>query len=292
MFESAIDRRANKVLEVRMSARRIASDIFFSKIAAGGGEMEKPVQITRLPKSAFYATVFELYDRTPAVPSQIPLSQLSKLVSERLNTDESVPIPDCVTCGACCVYGLVIPINRRQPEPLQQYLEITLDGADDLVIERVLERDKADGRCVNLGGVVGQEIGCKVYPDRPQICRDFDAGSDRCFGYRRMYGIDPPLSDAGLAEAEQKLSGRPEKVKIRGIEIVLHSEGMVFDRMAVDIDKQMVRVRTLKVVAHMSDGELKEIHTYDPAKESWYEHELEGLTWDTAKAIVEQRRVG
>ncbi len=254
--------------------------------------MEKPVQITRLPKSEFYETVFDLYEKTPAVPSQIPLSRLSKLVSERVITDKSVPIPDCIPCGACCIFGLVIPINRREPEPLQKYLEITLDGADDLVIERVLERDKSDGRCTNLEGVIGEKIGCKVYPDRPQICRDFDAGSDRCFGYRRMYGIDPPLSDAELAEAENKLSRVPEKVKIRGIEIKLESTSVMFNRGATDIGKQLVEVRTLKIVAHMNDGEVKDIHTYDPAKESWYEHELEGFTWDEAKAIIEQRKRG
>ncbi len=253
--------------------------------------MEVPVQITRLPKSEFYEKVFELYERTPAVPSQIPLSRLSKLVAERVITDESVQIPECIPCGACCIYGLVIPINRREPEPLRRYLEITLDEAEDVVVERVFERGD-DGRCINLGGVVGQEIGCKVYPDRPQICRDFDAGSDRCFGYRRMYGIDPPLSDAELAEAEHKLSGVPEKVKIRGIEIKLDSTSVTFDRTATDVSKQLVEVRTLKIVAHMSDGEVKDIHTYNPAQESWYEHELEGLTWDEANALIEQRRAG
>jgi len=253
--------------------------------------MENLVQITRLPKGRFYETIFELYDRTPAVPSQIPLSRLSKLISERIVTDASTSIPDCIPCGACCIYGLVIPINRREPEPLQRYLEITLDDAEDLVVERVFERGP-DGRCINLDGVVGQQIGCSVYPDRPQMCRDFDAGSDRCFGYRRMYGIDPPLSESGLAAAEQKLGGIPEKVKIRGIEIKLESTSVMFDRTATEIDKQLIEVRTLKIVAHMSNGEVKDIHTYDPAKESWYEHELEGFTWDEARALIQQRRAG
>ena len=252
--------------------------------------MQRRVQITRLPKSEFYETVFELYEKTPGVSSQIPLSRLSKLVSERVVTGESVSIPDCIPCGACCIYGLVIPINRREPEPLSRYLEITLDDVDDVVIERVFERGE-DGRCVNLDGVVGQEIGCNVYPDRPQMCRDFDAGSDRCFGYRRMYGIDPPLTAAELAEAEQKLSGLTERVKIRGIEIKLDSTNVIFDRTATDSIKQLVEVRALKIVAHMSDGEIKDIHIYDPAKESWYEHELEGFTLDEAKAIIEHRKV-
>lgn len=252
--------------------------------------MQVPIKITRLPKSEFYETVFELYEKTPAVPSQIPLSRLSKLVSERVVTNASVPVPECIPCGACCIYGLVIPINRREPEPLKKYLEITLDEAPDIVVERVFERGE-DGRCVNLSGVVGQEIGCTIYPDRPQICRDFDAGSDRCFGYRRMYGIDPPLSAEELADAEDKLSGVPEKVKIRGIEIKLDSTSVMFDRTATDVSKQLVELRTLKIVAHMSDGKVKDIHTYDSAEESWYEHELEGLTWNEANALIEQRRV-
>src|SRR3982751_2498767 len=102
--------------------------------------MEKPVQITRLAKNEVFETGFELHEKMTAVPSQIPLSRLSKLVSERVVTNEAVPIPDCIPCGACCIYGLIIPIARREPEPLQKYLELTLDDAPDVVIERVFER--------------------------------------------------------------------------------------------------------------------------------------------------------
>jgi uncharacterized protein len=252
--------------------------------------MEKPVQITRLPKGRFYEKIFEINERQHRIPSQIPLSRLSKLVSGRVVTDPAVPIPDCVPCGACCVYGLVIPINRREPEPLERYIEVTLDEAPDIVIERTFEREEADGRCVNMAGEVGVEIGCTVYPDRPQICRDFDAGSDRCFGYRRMYGIDPPLSDAELAAALEKLDARPQPVKIRGIEIQLASKSLNFDRTATDPAKMMVEVLKLRIVAHLSDGEIKEIHEFDPAQESWYEHELEGLTLEAALEKIEERR--
>ena len=251
--------------------------------------MERPVQITRLPKSRFYEKIFEIDERQRRVPPQIALSRLSKLVAERLVTDASVPIPDCVTCGACCVYGLVIPINRREPEPLERYIEVTLDDAPDVVIERAFERDEGDGRCVNMAGDVGVEIGCTVYPDRPQICRDFDAGSDRCFGYRRMYGIDPPLTEAQLAEALRKLDARSELVKIRGIEIKLASKNLTFDRTATDPAKMMVEVLTLKMVAHMSDGEVKEIHEFDPGRESWFEHELEGMSLEAALEKIKER---
>ncbi len=252
--------------------------------------MENPVQITRLSKGRFYETIFEIDERQRRIQPQILLSQLSKLVSERVITDADVPIPDCVPCGACCVYGLVIPINRREPEPLERYVEVMLDEVPGLVVERVFERDPADGRCVNMEGEVGVRIGCTVYPDRPQICRDFDAGSDRCFGYRRMYGIDPPISEVELAIALEKLNSKPRPIKILGIEINLASKSMAFDRTAADPDKMMVEVLDLRIVAHMSDGEIKEIHKFDPAKESWYEHELEGLSLNAALAMIEGRK--
>ncbi len=251
--------------------------------------MERPVQITRLPKSRFYEKIFEIDERQERIPAQIQLSRLSKLVAERIVADAAEPIPDCVTCGACCVYGLVIPINRRDPEPLQRYIEVTLDEAPDVVIERVFQRDERDGRCVNMAGDVGVEIGCTVYPDRPQICRDFDAGSDRCFGYRRMYGIDPPLNDEELAAALGKLDNIERPVKIRGIEIRLASKNLAFDRNATDPAKMIVEILKLKIVAHMSDGEVKEIHEFDPANESWYEHELEGVSFDVALEKIRER---
>src|SRR5215203_250121 len=159
MFYSRVDRLVIQVLEVEMSvAQTEASDLFFlAPSPAGSGRMEKPVQITRLPKSRFYEKIFEIDERQVRVPPQIPLSSLSKLVAERVVTDVAEPIPDCVTCGACCVYGLVIPINRREPEPLRCYVEVTLDESPDIVIERTFERDEKDGRCVNMSGEVGVE---------------------------------------------------------------------------------------------------------------------------------------
>ena len=249
--------------------------------------MEKPVQITRLTKSEFYQSIFEVDQRQTRVPQQIPLSRLSKRVADKVITEEWAHVPNCISCGACCVFGL-IPINRREPEPLRNYVELTLDNAD-VVVERALRRDQEDGRCAHLFGKIGAEIGCDVYPDRPQVCRDFEPGSDRCFGYRRMYGIDPPLDDEELAEALSKLDARPQPLKIGAIDIRLKSKTLTFDRETGDA---IAEVLVLKVVAQLSDGEERDIHSYDPAKENWYEHELEGLAFDKAMEKIEQRRVG
>ncbi len=247
--------------------------------------MERPVQITRLPRSEFYASIVEIDKRQKRLVQQIPLSRLSKRLSERVVHDKSAAVPDCISCGACCVYGL-IAVNRRDPEPLSEYIELTPDNAD-VVIERVLPRDKVDGRCAHLGGTIGVEISCEVYEDRPKICRDFEAGSDRCFGYRRMYGIDPPLGDDELADALQKLEGQPQQLKVMAIDIKLESKTLTFDRAGTAVAEELM----LKVVAHLNDGETREMHSYDPAKEDWYEHELEGFTLENALERIEQKRV-
>mgnify|MGYP001243317471 CR=1 FL=1 len=247
--------------------------------------MGRPVQITRLPRNEFYASIVEIDKRQKRLVQQIPLSRLSKRLSERVVHDKSVAIPGCISCGACCVYGL-IAVNRRDPEPLSEYIELTLDNAD-VVIERVLPRDKVDGRCTHLGGTIGVEISCEVYEDRPNICRDFEAGSDRCFGYRRMYGIDAPLGEEELAEGLRKLEGQPKPLKIMAIDIKLESKTLTFDRAGTAVAEEL----TLKVVAHLNNGEAREIHSYDPEKENWYEHELEGLTLDKALEKIEQARV-
>lgn len=252
--------------------------------------MEKPVQITRLPKSEYYASVFEIHKRQSRVPQQIPLSRLSKRLAERVITRGGEAVPDCISCGACCLYGL-IPIERRDPEPISEYVEVMADHSD-VIIERALFRNETDGRCRHLAGEIARNVGCNIYPDRPRTCRDFEAGSDRCFGYRRMFGIDPPLDDDELALALGKLEGRVQPVKIAAIDIKLASRTFTFDQNSPDPETPVAEELVLKVVAHLSDGEEKDIHTYDPAEESWYEHELEGLTLEKAREKIEQARAG
>lgn len=238
--------------------------------------MDRPLQITRLSKPEFYGSMFEIMKRQDPVAPQIPLTILSKRVAERVITDDSAGVPDCIECGACCLYGL-IPIERREPEPLLDYVEITAEDTD-VVIERAFRRNE-DGRCQNLLGVVAEEVGCTVYADRPRTCRDFEAGSDRCFGYRRMFGIDPLLSETEVETALKKLDSITRPTKITAVDIKVESKTFTFDQETGDAVAEEV---VLKIIAHMSDGDEKEIHKFDPAKESWYEHELEGIGLEAA----------
>lgn len=104
---------------------------------------------------------------------------------------------DCVACGACC-YN---PDENREIDYID-YVEISPDERllkkPDLVRRLVVLDDDLSPhmrmshlqRCVALSGALGKRVGCTIYHDRPQVCRDFEAGSKRCRQYRRERGID------------------------------------------------------------------------------------------------------
>ena len=156
--------------------------------------MQRPVQITRIAKSDFIATILD-YDRRKKeriLPPQLPLEKLSKYLAERVATDPAAPVPECVTCGVCCNFALIAPVSRADSEQLDEYFELTLDGYDGdepVPVGRALKRNEETGNCVHLGGTLGVEVGCTIYDRRPQVCHAFDAGSDfapRCRARSRL----------------------------------------------------------------------------------------------------------
>jgi uncharacterized protein len=251
--------------------------------------MDQLVQITRLSRSEFYEIAQGFTEKIPEITPQIPLWQLSKYVSNRIVTDESEPIPDCVTCGACCMYARVVAFSRAESENIKAYWDITLDGADDVVIERVFPLGSESGHCVNLEGTVGHEVGCRIYPDRPHVCSDFEPGSDRCHGFRRKAGIEPSLSDDAVASAlrEIRLQGRSGRILQTAIE--LESTSVSFDTRAA-AGEQTKEYKTARIIARMDDETIRVLHTYDTSTAEWFEHELEGCTLDEAKELIEKRK--
>ena len=103
---------------------------------------------------------------------------------------------DCRDCGACCVN---LPTNRTLG--FIYWVEISdgdaiLDRAD--LVEKHVVRDKdgvphlrilQDGRCAALRGIVGTDVWCSIYPDRPSPCRKVEPGDANCLRYRREHQI-------------------------------------------------------------------------------------------------------
>jgi len=255
--------------------------------------VERLVQITRLTKSSFCEQIvaFSGIVESSAVVPQIPVRFLSKYYSERQITPDSEPIPDCLTCGACCMFAGIVPTLPGEAARLNAVWEVVLDGAEDVAVGQVVPRDPENGYCANLQGAPGESIGCSVYSDRPFVCRDFDAGSDRCHAYRRMLGVEPPLSDAVLKTVGREVMGRPNSDRISDVHIELGSTKVSFDLKAPE-GEQYKESRTVQIFARMYDETIEELHSFDPDEESWFENELEGMTLDEARAVIEQRKAG
>lgn len=105
-------------------------------------------------------------------------------------------VPDCQTCGACCVNS-----NANRGEKFVDWVEV--DRRDVLLKRRVAQRlvvynDAGvphlrlddEGRCVALRGRLGRQVLCAIYEARPRVCRRVEAGSALCHQYRRDHQLE------------------------------------------------------------------------------------------------------
>ena len=253
--------------------------------------MAETVQITRLKKSEFYRTVGELEERKESriLPSQLPLHELSRRADRRIVTEPSTPVPDCLTCGVCCNFALMVTVTPSESEPLKEYWDVILEGVEDkeITINRVLPRSLDTGSCSFLKGNLRENIYCDIYEDRPHACRDFDAGSDKCHAYRRMYRVESPLTDNEVLTAMAKFIAKPPPQKISFVGIVKNSDFRIVNEDDVLVSEGI----TLRIVAFLDeDGETEhDLHIYDPAKETWFENEFLTLSLDEAKQLIASR---
>ncbi|WP_184446386.1 YkgJ family cysteine cluster protein [Rhodospirillum centenum] len=89
-------------------------------------------------------------------------------------------VPDCEGCGACCAYSWEWPALLGPGDGAGIPAYFIEDG-----------RMRCDGdRCSALAGTLGEAVHCRVYADRPLVCREFTAGSDDCRELRRLFGFD------------------------------------------------------------------------------------------------------
>ena len=105
--------------------------------------------------------------------------------------------PDCLTCGACCLSPLggegYIRLNADEENRLARrglpVLEVLADPQDRIVL--LGTKSNRNGRvCVALTGRLGKQVACTIYPDRPELCRQFEAGSPECRQARRAAGLE------------------------------------------------------------------------------------------------------
>jgi len=254
--------------------------------------MQNLVQITRYPRREYYelmmgmAAQINLQVNKP----QLPLGKLTTRFSGNVVTDASEPVPECMTCGVCCAFPLIVPVLRSDSQKISSYWNVTLDEDNSVVIDRVLPRKIADGYCANLDGLLGKQVTCTAYVERPRPCREFEAGSDRCHEYRRMYGIEPLLSEDDVAAATGKLDKLHSRQKIAFVRILMQE--MAFETIPLANGTSTRSKKTkLKIVAFLDDDAEKMhiIHTFDPSDEAWFESDFLAMSLDEAREMTASR---
>ena len=105
------------------------------------------------------------------------------------------PLVECTECGKCCTYvgvGINAPSRPRYATDILWYLYhrdvyVYVDGEGEWSVH-------FETRCKNLG----DDLLCRVYADRPHICRSFD---------NRTCEANDPVQDAlTFHEAEEFLA--------------------------------------------------------------------------------------
>ena len=108
---------------------------------------------------------------------------------------------DCQKCGACCLDQLVVlmpgdnvPFHMTIDKSCVSvmYNEGLPDGLTPLDHCVGLVMNNQFGRCIALEGKVGVEVSCKIYENRPVVCRVMKKGTEAC----REMRVHSYLADA------------------------------------------------------------------------------------------------
>ena len=105
---------------------------------------------------------------------------------------------DCRSCGACC-YGDEMWIHVMasddarlgEQDGVRHLTVLTQHGRGYVACSMKM----VGGRCIAFRDQLADGgCGCSIYEARPDICREFQAGSADCLAARRRRGILDPTS--------------------------------------------------------------------------------------------------
>ena len=100
---------------------------------------------------------------------------------------------DCRTCGACCygdemwIHVMASDDDRLGGEGTRHLTVLTQHGRGYFARSMKM----LGGRCIAFRDRLADGgCGCSIYETRPDICREFQAGSPDCLAARRRRGIE------------------------------------------------------------------------------------------------------
>lgn len=208
----------------------------------------------------------------------IPLKKLSGRRGESYLTQAEAPIPDCQTCGACCVALPWIDVKQSDATPEENFWDITIEAQNgETIVSRQLRRDAETGDCLALQGEIGNSVKCSIYQARPDDCRKFEAGSDKCHALRRGYGIEPPLTDMETASYMMRIFLRVEPEA---------DERAIYHTQINETET----AGAFEIEVYFKDQTALTVHRFNAGEENWLESEFSGMTLAEAKNLIASRK--
>ena len=96
----------------------------------------------------------------------------------------------CLDCGACCAF---FRVSFYWAEAEARGIPADLTEPINPRFSCMAGTNRRAPRCVALDGTLGIDVGCRVYLQRPEPCREVQAGDSQCLKARAHHGL-PPLS--------------------------------------------------------------------------------------------------
>ncbi|MCW5961714.1 MAG: YkgJ family cysteine cluster protein [Pyrinomonadaceae bacterium] len=239
------------------------------------------VQITRqktIPESDVVPMANWMFEEvwSKLLPMQILTENLSFSVKDNVITPPDAPVPDCMSCGACCAAFVYVSTAPGNDLADADCWKIVKNGRKrTITVDRLIRRRRSDKSCVALEGRLGEQVSCRIYNERPQMCRKFEAGSDRCHAVRRAYGFEPFLTLEEMSDAKAKLEQAGKQDRSNTIKRAIIDESDEENKFTIS--------------AELHDGSAYLIHSFDPRKETWFQSEIEGLTLEAAAQMIKNR---
>jgi len=209
------------------------------------------------------------------LPPQLPIEDLPTKRAKNFVTPADAPVPDCLTCEACCTFLFAVGVKPTDDAPPENVWNVT-DESGEIIVDSYLKRDAETLFCTALERTADGTMPCGIYEKRPQTCRNFEAGSDKCHALRRIYGYEPFLTLQEMLDARQVLKAKESEAisptTIRDVKII-----------------KQTATENLEIVAEMQNGLRQTIHNFDPNRESWRQFQFCGSTLAEARRLIESR---
>jgi len=103
----------------------------------------------------------------------------------------------CLSCGACCALYKVVFDQIETDENEDGIVPARYTVKIDRTRCAMRGTERSNKRCVALEGIVGQQVSCSIYGQRPSCCHNFiaswekDTHNSTCNRARVTYGLQP-----------------------------------------------------------------------------------------------------